>query len=116
MVVSGVDGRNLTVLRCVGRVEIVGADSEALKTDAEDLSLNAVFHIVLLHGKNLVERVFEKAAIEVVVDGNILAAVVHPKVHYARVSLRLANHIGNFTAAPRMLNPEITYSLVRVGE
>ena len=50
------------------------------------------------------------------VDGNVLAAVVHPKVHDTRIVLGLADDISNLAAALRVLNPEITYALVRVGE
>ena len=41
---------------------------------------------------------------------------MHPDVHYARVSLRLADPVGDVAAAPGMLYPEIPDALVRIGQ
>ena len=68
VIMSCVDGRDLAVCCRIGRIEVVRADGEALQPDAEDLALDAVLHIGLLLAENLVERVLEQAAIQVMID------------------------------------------------
>ena len=51
MVVAGVDCRNLA----------------ALESDSEYLSFDAVLHVLLLLGENLIERLLEQPAVEGVV-------------------------------------------------
>ena len=67
MVVAGVDCRNLAVLCCVGSVEVVAADGEALEYDYEYLYFDAVLHVLLILGENLIERLLEQPAVESVV-------------------------------------------------
>ena len=116
VVMACVDGGNLAVLGGIGRVEVVAAYGEALQADAEDLALDAVLHVGFLLGKNLVERVLQQFAVEVVVDADVLATVVYPEVHDAGVVLRTAHSVGNVAATACVLNPEVAYALVGVGK
>ena len=92
----------------------MGAHCETLQSYAEDLALDAVLHIGLGLRKNLVQRVFQEAAVEIVVHGNVLASVVYPEVHNARIPLSLAHCVGYVAATLGMFNPEVAYALVRV--
>jgi len=60
VIVTGVDGENLVVLGRIGGVEVVAAHGEALESDAEHLALDAVLHVLLLLGEDLVEGVLEE--------------------------------------------------------
>ena len=116
MVVAGVDGRDLAVLRSVCGVEVVAAYGEALEADAEELAFDTVLHVFLLLGEDLVEGLLKQAAVEHVVDGLLLASVVHPYVHDTGIALSLAHCVGDVTAALGMLDPEVADGLVGVGE
>ena len=116
MVVACVDGEDDVVLGCVGGIEIVTANCEALQSDAEHLSLDTVFHHWLRLGKNLVERVFEVMTIEEVVDALVLASIVYPQVHDTGVALCLSDGVGDVATAARVLNPEVSDAVVRIGE
>ena len=50
------------------------------------------------------------------VDADVLAAVVNPKVHDARVILSLAHSIGDITTTFGVLDPEIADALIGVGQ
>ena len=111
-----VDGEDLASLGGIGRIEIMRTDSETLQTDAEDLALYAVLHVFLVLRKNLVQGVFQKAAVQHVVHGNIFATVVHPYVHYTRIFLSLAHLVSDIAAALCVLDPEVPDALVRVRQ
>ena len=114
--VAGVKGYHHIVFGGVCGVEVVGAHGVAFEADAEHLRLNAVLHPVVAVLENLVERIFEELAVHQSVDGDVLAAVVYPCVHYAGVLLCLAYCLRDGAAALGVLDPEVAYALVGIGE
>jgi len=100
----------------VAFVEVHRANSETLQTDAEELSLDARFHVGQWFGQNLVQRSGQNLAIAFAFHGDVLQAVVHPDVHDAWVALRLAHRVGDAAAAFGVLNPEIADFRVGIGQ
>ena len=95
---SGVERDELLSAHPVAYVEIVGTDGVALQSYAEDLRLDAVLHVGIFLREYAVERILEQFAVHHAVDGYVLAAVVYPEVHYARVVLP-SSHLLRYGAA-----------------
>ena len=114
MIVTCVDGQNLVVLGGVGSVEIVRTHGEALQTDTEHLSFDAVLHMLLVLGEDLIEALLQGLTIEHMIDRYILASVVYPYVHNTRIVLSLTHRVCNIAAALGVLYPELTDALVGI--
>ena len=116
VIVTCVNCRNLAVLCSICGIEVVGTYGEALQADTEQLALDAVFHILLVLCKNLVQGVLEQAAVQHMVHRDILATVVHPYIQDTGVALSLTHCVGDVTAALGVLDPEVADTLVGIGE
>ena len=114
--VPGVERYQLLTLYAVGYVEIVGTDRVTFKADAEDLRLHAVLHMGVFRGEYPVEGLFEQLTVLHTVDGDVLTAVVHPKVHDARIVLTFSHLLGNGPATFGVLHPEVADALVGIGQ
>ena len=69
-----------------------------------------------LLGKNLVQALLENLTVAQALQREVLASVVNPYVHDAGIALRFSHGIGDDAAALRVLNPEVAYLLVGVGQ
>ena len=116
MEVPGVESDYFAGLSCISCVEVARSHSVAFESDAKHLRFKAILHIVVFLCKNLVERVLEQAAIEQAVNGDVLAAIVNPKVHDARVALTLTHLFSHGAATLGVLNPEVADALIGIGE
>ena len=116
LIVTGVERVDDIVLGAVAGIEVVRADGVSFQSDAEELGLEAVLHILKLLGEDVVEAVLEDLAVAVFLDGEVFAAVVDPDVHDTGIALCLTHGVGDAAAAPGMLNPELADLLVGIGQ
>ncbi len=116
MIVTCVYCRNLTVLSGISCIEIVRTYSEALKTDTEDLTLDALLYVVIFLHENLIKRLLEQLAVHKMVDTLILATIVNPNVQDTGIVLSFTHSISDETATLCVLYPEFADSLVRIGQ
>ena len=113
---SGVEGVHQVARSAVAGHEVVRTDGVAFQPDAKEFCLQAVLHAVELLGQYLVQALCHEPAIAHTLDGQVLATVVHPDVHDARVALCPAHSIGNPTATLGMLDPEFADTLVGISQ
>ena len=116
MEVAGVEGHDFIVLGAVCGIEVARSYGERFESDAEYFRFETVLHVVVLHGVDGVETIFEDGAIEHAVHGHFFLAVVHPKVEYTVVVELSAHFVGYGTATLCMLDPEVAYTLVGVTQ
>ena len=72
--------------------------------------------MLVFRSKNTIERIFEKRTILHTVYSDVLAAIMHPEIHDARVSLATSHFLGNGTTTFSMFDPEVTDTLVRISQ
>ena len=72
--------------------------------------------MLVFRSKNTVERIFEKCTILHTVYSDILAAIMHPEIHDAGISLAAPHFLGNGTTTFSMFDPKITDTLVRISQ
>ncbi len=89
---------------------------EALETDTEEFRFETGLHVGVVLGENLVQTFRQQFAVAFALDGQILAAIMDPDVHDARILLGLPHCIGDASAALCVFDPEIANALVRIGK
>ena len=62
------------------------------------------FDMLVFRSKNTVERIFEKHTILHTVYSDILATIMHPKIHDAGISLAAPHFFGNGTTTFSMFD------------
>ena len=72
--------------------------------------------MLVFRSKNTVERIFEKHTILHTVYSDILATIMHPKIHDAGISLAAPHFFGNGTTTFSMFDPKVTDTLVRMSQ
>ena len=115
MEVTRIDCYQFLVLHAITYTEFIRAHCIAFQTDTEYFRFQTVLHIFIFRSKNPVERVFKQFTVFHTVYRNILATVVYPKIHDARIALTTSHLFRNGTAALGMFNPEITDAFIRIG-
>ena len=116
VIVSCVDGEQGLVLGGITYAELVRTYGVVFQTDTEDFRFETGLHVVVFYGEDFVEALLEEAAIVHTVYRDVLAAVMHPKIHDTGVALAFTHLFGNGTATFGVFNPEITDTFVGIRE
>ena len=116
LIMAGIQSVHKLARGAIAGHKVVGTNGIALQADTEELGLEAGLHSGEILLQDLVQAFGKDLAVALALDGLVLAAVVHPDVHYTRVALRPAHRIGDAAAALCMLDPEFADGRIGVAQ
>ena len=111
---TGIQSNHLIARSTVTDIEVVRTYRVAFQTDTEHLRFDTIFHILIFGSENLIQRIFQQRTIFHSVYSDILASVMHPKVHDTWIALCLTHFFCNYTTTFGMFNPELTDTFIRI--
>ena len=114
MEVTGIQSNHLIARSTVTDIEVVRTYRVAFQADTEHLRFDTIFHILIFGSENLIQRIFQQRTIFHSVYSDILASVMHPKVHDTWIALCLTHFFCNYTTTFGMFNPELTDTFIRI--
>ena len=116
MEMTGIECYDFLILCRIADVEVVRSYRIAFQTDTEHFRFDTILHVLIFGSEDLVERILQQGTVLHAIHGNVLATVVHPKIHDTRVALTLPHFFSHRTTTLGMFYPKASDTFVRMGQ